>query len=424
MGTKKAGRRRTSASAPCPKCGRAFSRNDSLSRHLKTHGSQNEQRPFHRIISEKFRACENCRRSKIRCTGSMPCVRCERLQQTCSYDQKKRSGSASKPFSSTTPPVEATHPSPRMAVSSPEQSPSVEESLEESLPRAVPSESGKQPLEIATNIGDAITSAISPESTSAMLPFSLSPRESTGAIFFGGGKDFTITQSTYVSPTFHVLDPYSYKLPSIGDSHEARTPSSQVLAHYRYPVLQYLAPFLDGEFGSNLACDLLDTYFSSAFSTRMHPTCHHIHNFILRRRDMLDPVQPRKTHPALIASMLFVAAFSDKALGLFSGPEEKDRVCKYLSLLTYRLLNPSRYEPLLSHEDLGLSPYSASDPGWTNEDLRRALNIQLPADNFPVSWSTDYIISLIHVSSVISGSEKKAASIRWFVTSTAATAAS
>jgi hypothetical protein len=32
---------------------------------------------------------------------------------------------------------------------------------------------------------------------------------------------------------------------------------------------------------------------------------------------------------------------------------------------------------------------------------------------FPISWGVDYIMALIHVSSVISGSEKKAASIRW-----------
>jgi len=93
--------------------------------------------------------------------------------------------------------------------------------------------------------------------------------------------------------------------------------------------------------------------------------------------------------------MLFVAALSDKALGLFNGPEERDRVCKYLSLVTYRLLNPSRYEPLLSQEDLGLPPAVKSASGWTNEDLRRALLSQNHSDSFPVSWPTDYIISLV-----------------------------
>src|ERR1700761_8245050 len=87
MGSKKGTRRRTPASAPCPECGRAFSRNDSLSRHLKTHLNHADQRPFHRIINEKFRACNRCRSSKIRCTGSTPCSRCVQLNEECSYER-------------------------------------------------------------------------------------------------------------------------------------------------------------------------------------------------------------------------------------------------------------------------------------------------------------------------------------------------
>lgn len=316
----------------------------------------------------------------------------------------------------TTTTTATTSSEPQTTASDPSSSPKPSLDDEETV---VPSASGQAeplPLDVPKSPGDQIALAVSsPDSTTAMLQLALSSSPEARALFFNDGKDFPVIQSTYVSPTFHILDPYSYKLPSIADSREAPTPSSQTLGHCRYPVLQYLSPFLDREFGSNLACDLLDTYFSSAFSSRMHPTCHHIHNFILRRGDILDPVIPRKTHPALIASMLFVAAFSDKALGLFSGPEEKDRVCKYLSLLTYRLLNPSRYEPLLSQEDLGLPMPFGSDPGWTNEDLRRALDPQQQTDAFPISWGTDYIIAFIHVSSVISGSEKKAASIRWWV---------
>ena len=258
----------------------------------------------------------------------------------------------------------------------------------------------------------SISMISSPESTRAQLQPSEHAVDDAQASLFTLNKDFAFPESTYVSPTFHVLDPYSYRLPSIADSREPPTPSSQPLANCKYTVLQYLAPFLDVDFSSNLACDLLDTYFSSAYSSRMHPTCHHIHNFILRKCDVLDPIHPRKTHPALLASMLFVASLSDKALGLFSGPEERDRVCKYLSLVTYRLLNPARYESLLSQEDLGLPPTYSSTSGWTNEDIRRALDPHQDAESFTLS-GMDYVIALIHTSSVISGSEKKAASIRW-----------
>lgn len=227
----------------------------------------------------------------------------------------------------------------------------------------------------------------------------------------------SLVQSPYVSPRTrtYTLDPYSYKLPSIADSRSPVTPSSATaaLATCRYPVMQYLAPFMERDFGYALACDLLDTYFSSAFSGRLHPTCHHLHNFIVRRCDVLDPLHPRKIHPALLASMLFVASLSDRALGLFNGPEERDRICKYLSLLTYRLLHPSRLEALLSQEDLGLPAAFSSLPCYTDEDIHHALDPQ-GLDPLPITWGTDYIVTFIHVSSIISGSEKKAASIRWW----------
>ncbi|KIW23316.1 uncharacterized protein PV07_11525 [Cladophialophora immunda] len=410
MGSTKVVRRRTPASAPCPECGRAFSRNDSLSRHLKTHLNHAEERPFHRIINEKFRACNQCRKSKIRCTGTNPCTRCEQLQEQCSYDQSRGDDRASWAHP---PPAMSVSEEPRENASAPSPSPPPSSGGQQPRGRVAVQESEDLSLGAAKTPDDRLALPISsPENTAAMLHLALASNPETRSVDFDGGKDFSVIPSTYVSPTFHILDPYSYRLPSIADSREAPTPSSQAFAQCKYPVLQYLSPFLDRDFGSGLACDLLDTYFSSAFLSRMHPTCHHIHNFILRRIDVLDPSQPRQTHPALLGSMLFVAAFSDKALGLFSGPEEKDRVCKYLSLLTYRLLNPARYEPLLRQEDLGLPPIFGSESGWSNDDLLRALDI--PNDTFPESWGMDYIIAFIHVSSVISGSEKKAASIRWW----------
>jgi arabinolytic transcriptional activator AraR len=408
MGSKKIARRRTPASAPCPECGRAFSRNDSLSRHLKTH-LHAEQRPYHRIINEKFRACNRCRQSKIRCTGNVPCARCEQLKEECSYE-KSRDEARTLTWRHSSGTASMTE-EPRPIASSP-SSPSKTPTIgDQPIDQPSHDEVGKN-KHVAKTRGEEMEMAlVSPKSTTGMLHLALSASPEARTVLFNDGKDFSAVPSTYVSPTFHILDPYSYRLPSIADSREARTPTSQAFAQCKYPVLHYLSPFLDKDFGSTLACDLLDTYFSSAFLSRMHPTCHHIHNFIIRKIDILDPHQPRQTHPALLSSMLFVAAFSDKALGLFSGPEEKDRVCKYLSLLTYRLLNPSRYEPLLRQEDLGLPPPFSSDTGWSNDDLRRALDSH--SSGFPVSWGVDYIIAFIHVSSVISGSEKKAASTRW-----------
>lgn len=399
-------------SEPCPECGRAFSRKDSLVRHLKVHGSNAERGPLHRIVHDKFRACNNCRKTKVRCPGNLPCARCEQLGQKCSYDKKRRRSTKTvlespelisidtdvvTPPSITSPATSTEHGSSHSPLHSnaPTSPPIRLEDLIRSQTINVPAPSPT----IDTNI----TSHPAPRSEPDVRTASLNNH-----------KAFSLVQSPYASPTQLILDPYSYKLPSIPGSNDGLTPKPPSVTAYRYPVMQYLAPFLDVDITSALACDLLDTYFSSAFSTRLHPTCHHLHNFIVRRCDVLDLLHPRKMHPALLASMLFVAALSDKALGLFTGPEERDRICKYLSLLTYRLLNPSRHEPLLSQEDLGLPPNYITTTGWTNQELQRALDPQSTIDCLPITWGVDYIITFIHVSSVISGSEKKAASIRWW----------
>ena len=375
-------RTRLSASAPCKVCGRKFSRNDSLTRHMKVHGSHVERGPVHRIINEKFRACASCRKAKVRCPGSTAggaCARCTQNQQECTYGKPAAHTSPRSVPSPTVLSTDIQLPSEPVILSprTTSNDPTFQSPKPEGTPQA------NVDMSDIHSLNDQVLSP--PQSSPRADQSAQSPEDAVRTSFLNALKDVPVSMppSAYVSPTMHILDPYSYKLPSIADSPSR---SAIALANSRYPVLQYLAPFVDVDFGSSLACDLLDTYFSTAFSSRLHPTCHHIHNFILRKCDVLDHVNPRSMHPALLASMLFVAALSDKALSLFSGPEEKDRICKYLSLLTYRLLNPSRHEPLLSHEDLGLPPHCDATPGWTNQDLQQALHPQQHPDSLPITW--------------------------------------
>jgi hypothetical protein len=411
MTLRRASRRRTPAASPCPECGRSFARNDSLTRHLKTHLHHSEKRPFHRIIREKFRACSHCKRSKVRCTGRQPCARCEQLKQKCVYSQRESNQITTAVESSST---ESPQAEPWQIKSSTISSAVNQQELGEInkahiVPSFVASSPDTSQLFQHHSHGPSMSSA---GSSGIMHQSRLLAEVKLPTSSLPGTEEFAVACSPYASPTFPILDPYSYKLPSIADSSRISS-IAQPLANCRYPVLEYLAPFLDVDFSSSLACDLLDTYFSSAFSSRLHPTCHYVHNFILRRCDVLDGVQPRKTHPALIASMLFLGSLTDKALGLFSGPGERDRVCKYLSLITYQLLNPPKHDPLLTQEDLGLTPSIHSTPGWTNDDIREALSTRQGTDVVPISWANDYIIALLGVSSVISCSENKAASTRW-----------
>lgn len=218
MGLKRMTRQRTPASAPCPHCGRAFARNDSLIRHLKTHTSHVEERPFHRIINEKFRACDHCRRSKIRCTGDIPCARCDALHKTCSYQHKNTTGQTSSP-----PPSASTQePSTLKSTASPASS-TRDEVLDldasDQLLLDVSAVTDDEPAPKTTST--VVVS--SPESTRSLLPLLSVGGEDAHTSFFAFDKDFTLTKSTCVSPTFHILDPYSYKLPSIADSRELST---------------------------------------------------------------------------------------------------------------------------------------------------------------------------------------------------------
>ena len=409
-------RQKATASEPCPECGRAFSRKDSLVRHLKVHGSNAERGPLHRIVYDKFRACASCRRAKVRCPGGLPCTRCEQLKRGCIYEPKNKKRRLAKSSVASPSDDSATEADSDPARSLISPRPSATEH-EGSQSPGLSSRAILSPIESMDGSQQPPTVTMQPPSPQTKASITSHPvipgHTDIRTALLNHGKEFSLIQSPYVSPNLQILDPYSYKLPSIAGSNEGMTPT-QSLVTSRYPVLRYLAPFIDVDFSSSLACDLLDTYFSSAFTSRMHPLCHHLHNFIVRRCDVIDPVYPRRMHPALLASMLFVAALSDKALGLFNGPEEREKNCKYLSLLTYRLLNPSRHEPLLSQEDLGLAPYYATATGFTNQDIQRALDPQSSSECLPMTWGVDYIITFIHVSSVISGSEKKAASIRWW----------
>ena len=311
-------RTRIPASAPCKVCGRKFSRNDSLTRHLKVHGSGHVERgPVHRIINEKFRACFNCRKAKARCPGSTTggdCARCSQNNQACTYDKGKTAQPQLKRVFPPAATLADASPRSKPILLSPRASSSDE--LTTNSPKST--RSRRRSVDMSDKSAHIVTDHV--PSPPRFVPLDASTEDDIRTSFLAGTNDLPASAmaSTYVSSTMHILDPYSYKLPSIADSHGSPSRGATALSSCRYAVLQCLIPFLNVEFSTMLVCDLLDTYFSSALSHRMHPTCHHIHNFILRRYHVLDPVNPRRMHPALLASMLFVAALSDRALSLFS----------------------------------------------------------------------------------------------------------
>ncbi|KAJ6040996.1 hypothetical protein N7444_009901 [Penicillium canescens] len=182
----------------------------------------------------------------------------------------------------------------------------------------------------------------------------------------------------------------------------------------KYPVLEPLMPYLESNLPRRLVCDLLELYFTSAFSTHMHPVCHHIHCFVLRKASFLSADRPRPSSPALLASMLWVAAVDDRAFSLSISPLQRRKICQFLCALIIRLLRPLIH---VAFKDQEASPpenvnapqdFSAAAAYHPFEGVGDDKGLVGPAG------SLDDVITYIHVASIISSSEQKAASMRWW----------
>ncbi|KIA75649.1 hypothetical protein HK57_00581 [Aspergillus ustus] len=161
----------------------------------------------------------------------------------------------------------------------------------------------------------------------------------------------------------------------------------------KYPVLRPLIPFVAAALPVKLLCDLLDVYFTSASPTHVHPVCNHIHCYILRKASFLDTVAPRPSSSALLASMLWIAALDNGVFSLPISPPQRQKICRSLGDLARSLLKPWNQNPV---------NYRGAD-GDTHGHLESASSL-------------DEVIAYIHIASIISSSEQKGASMRWWHT--------
>lgn len=185
----------------------------------------------------------------------------------------------------------------------------------------------------------------------------------------------------------------------------------------RYPVLEPLLPHLGSMIPVSLACDLIDLYFSSSSSAQMHPMSPYVLGFVFRKRAFLHPTKPRRCQPALLASMLWVAAQTSDASFLTSVPSARSKTCQKLLELTVGLLNPlihtasghpsPRASPVT--DGVALGGLGVALPGSISMD---ALTGETGA--FGAAGNLDDVITYIHLATVVSASEYKGASLRWW----------
>ncbi|QUC16676.1 uncharacterized protein UV8b_00917 [Ustilaginoidea virens] len=191
----------------------------------------------------------------------------------------------------------------------------------------------------------------------------------------------------------------------------------------RYPVLQPLLPYLSSIVPIPLACDLIDFYFASSSSPAdLHPTSPYILASVFRRRAFLHPTRPRKCQPALLASMLWVAAQTSEAPLLTSVPSARGQICQKLLELTIGLLKPllhSSPETACANPDQDVTAAAAAAAlGGLGSALPGPLSIDTAlageSDVLGASCQLDDLVTYIHLATVVSASEYKGASLRWW----------
>lgn len=186
----------------------------------------------------------------------------------------------------------------------------------------------------------------------------------------------------------------------------------------RYPVLEPLVPHLDNAtVPLSLACDLLDLYFSSSSSVVLHPVSPYVLGFTFRRRSFLHPTTPRKCQPALLASILWVAAQTSDAALLTSPPAARPMICERLLDLTLHLLKPLVHV----HTDAACSSADAALASLSLGGLGAAMSGPVGMDTLVVesgplggAGQVDDVVTYIHLATVASASEYKGASLRWW----------
>ncbi|EFZ04061.2 transcriptional activator xlnR [Metarhizium robertsii ARSEF 23] len=238
---------------------------------------------------------------------------------------------------------------------------------------------------------------------------------------FGNSSGFRLSNSplgAYAGLTSTTSSGWGMPISSPPDQFQTQMQHDFRQSRLRYPVLEPLVPHIANIIPIYLACDLIDLYFASSSSAGIHPMSPYILGSVFRKRAFLHPTRPRKCRPALLASMLWVAAQTSEAPLLTSVPSARGKICQKLLDLTVALLKP------LIHSS---SIYADSNAGQTGAAVSLGgLGVALPGSmsveaelngnsgSFGSSGHLDDVVTYIHLATVVSASEYKGASLRWW----------
>lgn len=179
----------------------------------------------------------------------------------------------------------------------------------------------------------------------------------------------------------------------------------------KYPVLQPILPHIAPIIPQSLACDLLDVYFTSSFSSHLSPQSPYVVGYVFRKQSFLHPTKPRVCSPGLLASMLWVAAQTSDAAFLTSPPSARGRICQKLLELTVCLLRPLIHGPATGEA----SPNYAANMVINGVALGGfGVSMDQLGAQSSATGAVDDVATYVHLATVVSASEYKAASMRWW----------
>ncbi|KAJ5925437.1 hypothetical protein N7454_008076 [Penicillium verhagenii] len=378
-------------------------------------------------------ACDSCHTRRVRCDRAFPCSRCLRSDTHCEFTRERRKRGRIARSKLPTGPTKSTSTSnytrresnddqkvlmqpalSPMQPSSPDSSFQPRSPMTNEPSPSVASVDGPNPAPDGHNPSRAVPEANNNPTEEWLSAANLSPDsyEVLGDVNGGDGSlPRMLDLWSPVDLAGHPPPPPQGQ-PMPAPNVPGQNYGTSKRPGLKYPVLEPVMPFLGSNLPRRLVGDLLELYFTSAFSTHMHPVCHHIHCYVLRKASFLSTDHPRPSSPALLASMLWVAAVDDRAFSLSISPLQRRKICQFLCALTIRLLRPLIHVSFKDHEPPdnanGPQDFAAAAAHHPFEGVGDDKGLVGPAG------SLDDVITYIHVASIISSSEQKAASMRWW----------
>ncbi|KAF2483138.1 fungal-specific transcription factor domain-containing protein [Neohortaea acidophila] len=393
-------------------------------------GASGGEQPVRRRIS---RACDQCNQLRTKCDGQQPCSHCDEFGLTCEYARaRKKRGKASRKDIAAQQAAAAAAAGggadARTAAGDETTSPLKADDETICLSRARPASTRTTPPIRVVFAALAMSRSTTRPSEHPPLPGSHINQYGGEHLGFhhnnsqrGGYMGYPYRSGESPLSGGGVLDQSPIANPSSWMSLPVPTaplysaqPRHSSPRGLRYTVLRPLLPFIGSIIPTALACDLLELYFTTTTSVFMHPQSPYVTGFVFRKASFLRQSNPRVCSPALLSSMLWIAAQTSDSPFLTSPPSARGRVCQKLLELTIGLLKPLIHTP----PD---AMYGHSANSGVSAVALGGLGVPLPAQTPQVedggpgaTGSLDDVMTYAHLATVVSASEYKAASLRWW----------